>query len=508
MSQPSDDLKVQTAKGGLSMAVATLGIRPISMIALIVLARLLDPADFGVVALAMVLFNTATLFSGLGMSGAVIQSPRDIEEIAFPAFVITVLASTLLFFVINMQIDLFARLLGNAEVAPLIRWMSLLIMINGLRIVPEALLQRRMMFGKVATAMVAANFTNYSVSVVLAFAGFGLWSLVAGVLVEAATLAALSWRFCPGWVWIIPHRLERQPISELLHYGVRSTAAGLVSFVNSNWDDWYIGRTLGATLLGYYNRAYAVTNGVIVGFASSVLNVVFMPSYARIQDDRARLSRVYLKALSMAALVMAPVSMGLFAVANELVPLVFGAKWTPMVASLQILCIMAFVRPMASSTSPLFRAVGKPIFDFRTGLVVLFTMVPLMLWLLPRYELVGGALAVTISYVIGFGFNIYQVNLILPGTGIKMVRAISPSTIASLLMVAAVALSRRVILATPLARSEVAVLAALIIVGGVVFLAAGYLLQRQLIQEVASLVLEIIQGDRGRKSVEQVTFEA
>jgi len=483
------------------MASVTLISRPVGILALAILARLLDPADFGLVALAMVLFSTARLFSGLGMGSALIHNRRDDAQVAFPAFTVTVISALTLFVFINLNMEAFARLMGNADLTPIMRWLSLLIIFDAMAIVPESLLRKHMRFGVVSRSIIIRELVKNGVAIILAFSGFGLWSLVWGNLAGALVRTVMIWVASPGWSWLLPGHLNLAIFSELLHYGVRATGGSLVNFFNSNWDDWFVGRVLGAAALGFYSKAYNLTNGTIAGFNRSVLGGVFMPSYAKIQGDRARLMNMYLKGLSFSALIMAPLSMGVFAVAGELVPFLLGDKWLPMIPVLQIFAFMALIRPLAASTSPLFRAVGRPEFDIRGGLVVLVTLVPLVLWL-KQWNIEGVAVAVTVSFALGFFFNVYQINRILPGVARRMAPAIAPSLIASGLMVGSVILTRPILSGSSIEDYNWAMLMALIAVGGTVYVVAGYLLQRALVEEVWGLLRSIVRR-RKKKGIQQ-----
>lgn len=479
----------------MAMATATLLSRPIAIAAMVILARLLDPADFGTIALATVLFGTAQLFSGLGMDNAVIQSVRSPEEIGFQAFFVTIVSSLSLFLLVNLNVEFFAALLGDVEMVPILHWMSLLLILNTLTLVPEALIRREMRFGKVSASMVLMNVITSTVSIVLALMGFGLWSLVWGQLAGSAARMLMIWFSTLGWYWLRPQALHSSLMRELLRFGLKSTGGGFVNYINSHWDDWYVGRTMGTTALGYYDKAYNLTNATIAGLNTSILSGVLMPSYARLQSEPARLQRAYIKGLSLSAMLMAPLSMGVFAVAPELVNVLFGEKWIPMIPTLQIFAFMALARPLAASTSPLFQAVGKPEYDLQGGLVVLAAMVPMVLYM-ATWGIEGVAVAVVLSFVAGLIFNVYKLNGLLPGVARQMIPAVTPSLVSSALMVGAVAVTRQIVLRNVPDIREWVLLLVLIAAGGAVFVAASYLMQRTLIHELIDTLGEVLKGNR------------
>ena len=253
------------------------------------------------------------------------------------------------------------------------------------------------MFGKLSGASIISNFFEKGITVGLAFLGFGLWSLVYGYLAAALINLILLWIACPGWEWLKPKPWNSRVMKELFQYGGQSTGSGFMSFFNSNWDDWLVGRVLGPASLGFYSRAYSLTNQTIAGFNRSVLTGVLFPSYTKIQDEKERLSRFYIKSLGIVALIMAPIAMGIFIISAEMIPIVLGEKWLPMVTTLQIFAFMGLVRPLAGSTAPLFQATGRPNYNFRVGLVMAAVMIPLV-FLLLNWGIEGVALAVAAAY--------------------------------------------------------------------------------------------------------------
>jgi O-antigen/teichoic acid export membrane protein len=449
------------------MGGAQLIARPIRMLGLIVLARLLTPRDFGLVALAMILIGTSDLFSGLGMGRALIHTKRDTKQVAFHALIVTFLFSSVLFLIVFALAPFFAQLLGDPEVTPIIRALSPVLVLDSIFLVPNALLRKEMMFGRVGAAKIASGLMQKGVAIVFALLGYGVWSLVYGELARTVTqLLVLSFAY-PERYWLRPRRWAWEPIKELLRFGIPSTGSGFLSYLNSNWDDWLVGRVLGSTALGFYSRAYDLSNKGIASINQTVLNSVLFPSFARIQDNKERLGRMYLKGLGVIALALTPLSLGLFVVAPEAIPIVLGSKWAPMIPTLQVFAFMALVRPLTASTSPLFQAVGRPELNLRLGLVVLGVM---------------------------FFIAILIVNKILPGTGPRMVQAILPALGAGIVMVLSVQLSKGPLLGFTGGEPNLITLGAMIAVGAVTYTVAAFLIQRRLILETISLFLSVFRG--------------
>ena len=470
------------------MGGAELGSRLIGMVGLVFLARLLDPEDFGTVGLAMVLLGAVRLFSGLGLEPALIHSKMERDKAASHVFAVTMLTNGILFLVVISSSVFFAELLGDASLAEVLRWLAFLILLEGLALVPRATLRKDLKFGHIGRANFTAEVVYFLGALGLAYLGYGFWSLVIARLMSSFTKLSMLWIGSHSLRWVIPRSWDWTAIRELLNYGIRSAGSGFMSFFNSNWDDWLVGRTLGVGALGFYSRAYKLTNQAIVGINRKVISGVLFPSYAKIQDEPERVSRVYLKALGMVALVMTPLALGLFIISGELVPVLLGEKWLPMVPALRIFAVMAFIRPLSGSTAPLFQALGHPSFNLRVGILQTVIMVPSVLLLLGQ-GIVGVAGGVVVAYLIGFLYNIYQVNKILPGTAGKMLPAILPAAVAGSIMMLGIQLSKKTALGLANGQHNVFSIGFMVIVGAVIYGLLALILQRGLILEATSLFI-------------------
>jgi len=470
------------------MVGATIGMRLVSMVSGIILARLLEPADFGVVALAQIILSTASLFSGLGMGLAVVQSQSDRSKIAYQGFVVSALSGSLLFLILLTNARLFSQILGNRDMVSVLQWMSAVVLLGSLTAVPEALIQKELLFGRLSTSLIVGEVVYMATAIGFAVLGAGLWSLVYAGLAKSFVYLVLIWWMSPGWDWIIPKPWDSQLMRGLLTYGIRTTGSGIVSFFNSIADSLIVGRQLGAVALGLYSKANDFTSRTVDGF-NNVIGIVLFPSYAKIQNEKERLSRAYLKSLRMISIFTIPVSMGMFITAPEMVPTLLGDKWLPMVLPFQFLSAVSLVRPLSASTGALFASTGHPEYNLRAGFCITVIMVPLILLFLDK-GISGVALAVLIAHTIGFGFNLYQVHSMLPGTAVKMLTVTIPALIGAGIMMLAVQISKAPLFQFGGQRHTVAPLGAMVSIGVIVYAVVMVIIQRPLVTEIVGLVLE------------------
>ncbi len=472
------------------MAGVALIVRPLNILGTIVLARLLDPSDFGAVALAMVLLGTTYMFIGLGMGAALIHSNEDQGKVAFQAFVVTLFSGLTVFLFLKMNVQLAARILGDLDVA-VFNSLLPLVLLSALMIVPEAMLKKQLLFGRVSIATITSEITYMVVAIVLAWLGYGLWSLVYARLSTSAVKLSIIWISNPTWAWLKPKRWDWGLLKRLVRYGLPITGGGLVSYFHTHWDDWFVGRQFGTQALGYYTKAYDLSNKTLSSLSRSVINGVFFPSYSRIRDDRDRMRRVFLKGIRVVLLMMVPISLGLLVMAPELVPVLLGAKWNPMIPTLQVYSFMVLFRPISSNTVPLFMGAGRPRYVLYAGLVLSLVMVPAVL-LLAGYGIVGVAIGVVISHIVGAGYNLLQVNQIIPGIIGPTLRSFVPFLVVGTVMAVVVQLLKPVILPLGGEGSGLIAVLTLVAIGAIVYLGLIFLVQKDLVVELIQLFVSAL----------------
>ncbi len=472
------------------MGGSTVALRILSIISGIILARLLNPSDFGIVAYAGVVLSTTSLFSGLGMNMAVVQSRADRGIVAFQGFVISTISGVVLFVVVFAGAEMFAQILRSEIVVPVLRWMSVMVLLGSMVSVPEGLLQRDMLFGRQSIAVVSSDLVNIGVSIGLAIAGFGFWSLVFGPLAKSVVYLVMIWFLVPGWEWLRRKPWDRAVMKDMLSYGTQTTGGGLVSFFYSIVDNLLVGRTLGTVALGFYAKAYDFSLRTVDGIINFI-GVVLFPSYAQIQEDKDRLGRAYFKSLRVLSFFTVPIALGMFVTAPEMITKLLGEKWAPMIAAFQILTFVGLVKPLSGTTGALFASTGHPAYNLRAGLVLLVIMVPLIFLLLGLgYGIEGVAAAVLTSHIFGFAVNMYQLHLLLPGKAKEMVVSILPALSCGAAMVAAVFLIKHPLLQLAGGHHTISSLLAMVVVGAIVYVLLLLWAQRPLVTEIVSIVFK------------------
>lgn len=325
----------QKALGGFAWMSAVNGVRAVLRIAILaILARLLTPEDFGLVAAAGVVIWLSTIFANLGVGPALVQRP-DMES----RHVHTAFSSSLLLGMITAGIGYAAAPLISAgfrmdALTPVLRMMVLIFPVVSLSVVSESLLQRQLRFSAIAGIELVSYAVGYGlIGIILAMLGFGVWALVGAEMAKAALKSGL-------FLVAVPHtkRLSFDPraFRDLLRFGSGHTIGSLSIYFALQGDNLVVARFLGPVALGLYSRAYELMM-VPSSSLGMILYKVLFPAMAKVQDDAKRLQVTYRRGLSLVALLVGPVSAATVILAPEIISTLLGAGWEGVVAPLQIL---------------------------------------------------------------------------------------------------------------------------------------------------------------------------
>ena len=326
-----------------------------------------------------------------GVGSALIFRRHDIERAAASALIWAPLASLILYAATFVLAPLLAQLLHAPGLVSVVRVLGLVLLLRGLMVVPSAILERSLAYRARAKADIGASLAQAAVSVALAFAGFGVWSLVFGALAGTAAQGVILWMVVP---WRpSPAAASRRVLIEMMRYG-RFVSAGrmLDNVLDNTIDNITIARMLGTRPLGYYVMAFRVAdfpNSVI----GHVVGRVMFPVYSMLQGDLETVRRAYIQNLQRIAIVALPVSVGIAIAAKPIVLVLFGEKWLPAVTPLRILAFYGLLKSFAAPAGELFKGIGKPHLGPLFSMFHLGLAVPVLYVLIRSLRLDGAALA-------------------------------------------------------------------------------------------------------------------
>lgn len=358
------DLKRKSVRGGMVTFVSQGASVLIGLISTVVLARLLSPDDYGVMAMVVSVTSFAGLFRDLGLSSAAIQKHTLTTAQQSNLFWMNLALGSTLTACLVAASPLVVWFYNNPEVLWVTIALSSSFLINSLATQSGALLVREMRFGRQAAATISGAVVGLLVSVVLALRGFRYWSLVwgqvAGGLTSASLLFVLS-PFRPG----LPSR--GTGLREMLKFGANITAFDFVNYFARNLDNILIGRFWGAEALGFYSRAYTLLMFPINNLRGPI-NAVAFPAMSRLQNQPAQFCAYYRKVTSLLAFVSMPLTAFLFVTAGPTIRLILGEKWSGVAPIFAVLAITGFIQPVASLRGLVLLSTGQGKRYFQWGL--------------------------------------------------------------------------------------------------------------------------------------------
>lgn len=341
-----DDLKGKSVRGGI-WTVTSQGMQFVMQsTATVVLARLLTPSDFGLVAMVTAITTLGQAFADFGLSEATIQQPEITHEQVSNLFWINIGIGALLTSIAAALAPVLAWFYREPRLESIALVLSLLFFIGGLRVQHDALLRRQMRFTALAIRDVIASLLAVPTAIILAWRGGGYWAIVALPMILTVTQVILSW----AMVRWIPGRPRRSvSVHSMVSFGGNVAAAYLVFNINGNADNILVGKFWGAGPLGLYSRAYNLLMLPIRQLGGPARSVA-VPGFSRVQDDPERLARFYLRAVNLMIWITAPLFGFLFVAALPVIVLTLGTHWSAAAPVFQILVIAALGQVLLEST--------------------------------------------------------------------------------------------------------------------------------------------------------------
>ncbi len=394
-AKPTKSLKHSAVAGAFWSALSTVFSRGLRFMITIFLARVLAPEDFGLIAMSMVVIDVAEMLRDLGLGAALIQRKQLDPEHLTTCFWANMGIGLSLWAITTAISPLAADFYRNPSVAPILRVMALNFLISPFGSIPWVMLNRQLRFRELMIAQSVATAIRGGASLLLAFKGFGVWSLVWGPIAGNLAGAVINEWFCrwqPKFAWSQRHFMD------LFHFGKNIFGERLLGYFAGNSSFLITGRFLGAEIVGFYNFAYQIPHLAETQIVP-VVGRVLLPVLSQVQDDHERLRRGYLQSLRWIAAVCAPFAAGLCVVAPEFVHIVYGQRWTPVVVPLQILCLAGFVHALTNTVWTVQQAVGRSDIGFKWNAATLPFIIGGLI-ASARWGMLGIALVMTLMSVV------------------------------------------------------------------------------------------------------------
>jgi len=475
-------LKKKAMQGVLWTGLAKASMQVMLVILMVVLARLLTPADFGVVGMAAIVTVAISMVNDRGLGTAIIQKSQIFESHLSSVFWGGILFSLLLFAISLFASYPLSAFFRNPLVQPVIAVQAIGFVIGSFGIVQKSLLTKNMEFKKLAIMEIASILASGLVSIVLAVLRFGVWSLVFGTLTRDAVNVLLVWIFCrwrPRWIF------SWSDFKELFAFSAKVLGNDIASYGVANLDILIIGRLLGSEALGYYHLALNLVKTPVARLSAIVSKVAF-PAFSAIQGDTKKMHKGYLTASSLLSIIIFPLLLGLALFAHEFIDLFMGAKWMNMALPLILLIPMGLAKSIGVIRWPVLMALGRPDVELKWNLAYALPLAAVVYFGAQR-GLNGAAAGISLLLLLTFPLIQSLADRIFKLSDRRFYRSIAPAALAGAVMVAAVLILKSFIL--PLLDLDKRLnLAVGIILSGAVYLLALKRAADPMLQELIAFI--------------------
>lgn len=391
-------------KGSLWLAISRALVNGLAAISTLLLARLLMPADFGLVAVATTLLAIVTSVTDLSLTSALVRHPNPTATHFSAAWSLNTLRGLLLGIAFATAGIPTALIYGDPRLVGVMAALGLGVAISGLANPRRIMLQRDLIFWQEFVLNVAEKLVGVVASIVVAYVFHSYWAIVVGLLAGQATSILVSYATLP-----FRPRPTLAHAKELLSFSVWLTAGQIVDTLNWRFDFLLVGKGLGNSALGYYSVGGNLA-AVPTRETTAPLTKVMFPGFASIQNEPARLATAYQRAQSLITAIALPAGIGAALIAEPLVLLAMGERWRPVVFIIQALASIYALQTLATLTQSLGIAKGQPRLLFVRSLQMFAIRVPLLVAGMFIDGLRGVVLARVLSGLIAIGFNMFLVR--------------------------------------------------------------------------------------------------
>lgn len=385
-------LRARVVRGGFWVFALRITNRLLGLARIIILARLLAPADFGLFGIALLAMSALETFSQTGFSAALIQKKQDTKSYLDTAWTVQVIRGVVLALVAFVISPYVAGFFDAPAAKPILQVIGLSVLLQGFTNIGVVYFQKELEFHKQFAYMFSGTLVDLSVAVTAAFLLKNVWALVYGLLAGAIVRLIVSYI-------IHPYRprlgFNRQQFKELFGFGKWILGSSIIIFLLTQGDDALVGKVLGVTALGFYQLAYRLSNMPATEITHVISQVTF-PAYSKLQDNLPRLREAYLKVLQLTAFLSFPVAGLIFLLAGDFTKIFLGEKWMPMVPIMQALCIFGVTRSVNGTMGSFFQGIGTPRINTITSGIQLIIMAIIIYPLAMKWNIFGVCLAVII----------------------------------------------------------------------------------------------------------------
>ncbi len=426
---PEDNLKTSVLSSLFWKFLERGGVSGVQFVVQIILARLLLPEDYGIIALIVVFIAISQTFVQSGLGTALIQKKKVTDEDYSSVFYLTLVVALVFYGILFLAAPFIAAFYNQPLITPVLRVLGLTLFFGAVNTIQNAVIARNFQFRKLFVSSLGAVLLSGVVGIAMAYAGHGVWALVGQQLTSIITLCFIMW-FTVNWRPKLIFSVTQ--VKELFSFGWKLLMSDVIYVTYTHFIILVIGRIYPINMLGFYTKGREFP-GVLISNVNNSIQAVMFPAYAKCQDNRPQVKQIMRRALVTSAFLVFPAMAGLAAVAEPLVLLLLTEKWIMAVPFLQIFCAEYALWPIHTTNLHAINALGRSdiflkltVLKIACGLSILAVTIPIGIYAM--------ALGMVVSGVISTLINAYPNRLLLDYSFTEQWRDLAPALVLSLVM--------------------------------------------------------------------------
>lgn len=473
------ELKKKTAKGILWSAVERFSTQGVQFLFGILLARLLTPNDYGMIAMLTIFLAVSQTFIDSGFGNALIRKPDRNEADKSTVFFFNIFMAVACYCIIFIAAPFVAQFYGMPELVNILRVLAINLIIQAFGSIQQLNLTIDLNFKTLAKVSFIGTLIGGTAGLISAYRGLGVWSLVVQQMTTTSSKVILFWILAH---WRPTTFFNKESFKKMFGFGSKLLASGLLNTLYDNVYDLIIGKAFSAATLGNYSRASHFAN-----FPSSNISGIFQrvtfPVLSKIQDDHDKLRKGYLKFLNMATLVIFPLMIGLAALSKPFILLILTEKWSNVILILQIVCIAQMWYPVHAINLNILQVMGRSDLFLKLEIIKKIEGITVLCITLP-HGIIAMCYGQWFNACFGLVVNTYYSGKLLNAGLLPQLKMYIPTLLNSLVM-GAICLS--VIHSLP--EQEYAIqLAVGITIGVIYYVASNWIFNKEVVREMLELL--------------------
>jgi O-antigen/teichoic acid export membrane protein len=411
----------------------------IQFIIQIILARLLIPEDFGLVGMITVFIAVSQSFIDSGFTNALIREKEPSKEDYSTVFYFNLFMAVLMYTVLFFSAGVISSFFKEPQLVAILRVLAMVIIINSFGLIQRTMLIKNINFRVQTKISLISSSISGIIAVIFAYMGFGVWSLVVKTLFMQLIQSLLLCKY-NRWIPLVVFKMDS--FKRLFGFGWKILASGLINTLYNNLYFLIIGKVFSVIDLGYYTNAQKLSDTACQSLTTSVQKVSY-PVLSSIKDEGGKLLGAYKKIIRTSVFVTFPLMIGLAAIADPLIRLIFGQKWINSIVFFQIICLSAILYPLHAINLSILQVKGRSDLFLRLEIIKkLLGLLSIAVILFLKLGIIGLLWALVVNSCISYFINSYYSAELLNYSTMQQIKDIIPSFIAAVIMGVVIYLSR------------------------------------------------------------------